>query len=167
MLQSASRFRTTEPPEDAADPDGSATGGVYEVPELEGPDPLALTPEEEEALMADTKGETPPEDPQALAVWKARQELRKFDANTRAKRKPLKDRFDEVEGELREQRLSVRFGRFARFGATLIRAGFDDDTATALKRVPPADLVTLIHTLAERGMTVQDVLRQMQPPGRA
>jgi hypothetical protein len=163
---SAARFRTTESQEDGSGDDGSG-GGVYEVPGAPASDPLALTDQEKEAFLADTKGADPPKDKQALAVWEARQELKEFLRDMREKRAKLVAKLKRGEEGLVHLRTTNRFNRFARIGATLVEAGFDDDTAAALKRVPPADLVTLIHTLAEQGMTVQDVLRQMQPPGRA
>jgi hypothetical protein len=163
---SATRFRTTDVQEGGSN-DAAFESGVYEVAGALESDPLALTDAEKEAFLADTKGEQQPEDEQALAVWKARQEMKEFEKETREARSKLTAKLKSIESALVHRRTMERFDRFARFGATLLQAGFDDETATALKRVPPADLVTLIHTLAEREMTVQDLLRQMQLTGRA
>lgn len=127
---------------------------------------VTLTSEEEEALLADTVGEQPPEDPRAVAVWEVRRELDAFERWVREQRQSIQERLAAAEEELRAQRRSERVADYARLGLTLSRAGLGWEAVSALRDVPAADLLALVHTLAERGLSVRDLLSRVPPAER-
>lgn len=127
---------------------------------------LTLTSEEEETLLADTLGGQQPEDPRAVLVWEIRRELEDFERNVHAQRQAIQDRLATAEEALKAQRRSERVADYARLGLTLSRAGLGWEAVTALRDVPAADLLTLVHTLAKRGLSVRDLLSRVPPAKR-
>lgn len=127
---------------------------------------VTLTSEEEEALLADTVGEQPPEDPRAVAVWEVRRELDAFERSVHEQRQSIQGRLTAAEEELRAQRRAERVADYARLGLTLSRAGLGWEAAAVLRDVPAADLLALVHTLAERGLSVRDLLSRVPPAER-